>query len=66
MLIILFQDQIRAALVSFGEARLFSRKRVSLYDEQIEEVVNATFALSRERTGALIVFRKKSWSFKLL
>jgi diadenylate cyclase len=58
ILIILFQEQIRAALVSFGEARIFGKKKGALYDEQIEEVVAACSALSRERTGALIVFEK--------
>ena len=58
IIIILFQDQIRTALVSFGEARLFGRKQGSFYHQQIEEVVAACSALSREKTGALIVFEK--------
>lgn len=58
ILIILFQDQIRSALISFGEARIFGRKKYSLFDQQIEEVVIACSALSREKTGALIVFEK--------
>lgn len=58
ILIILFQDQIRAALISFGEARFFGKKKTSIYDQQIEEVVISCNALSREKTGALIVFEK--------
>lgn len=58
ILIILFQDQIRAALISFGETRPFNRKKASIYDQQIEEVILACSALSREKTGALIVFEK--------
>lgn len=58
IVIVLFQDQIRTALVSFGEARLFGRKKGTLYHQQIEEVVATCFALSREKTGALIVFEK--------
>lgn len=58
ILIILFQDQIRNALVSFGDTRMFEKKTKTIYDEQIEEVVAACQALSLERTGALIVFEK--------
>lgn len=58
ILIILFQDQIRAALVSFGETKIFGKKKYSLYEEQIEEVIIASSALSREKTGALIVFER--------
>lgn len=58
ILIILFQDQIRNALVSFGDTRMFEKKRKTIYDEQIEEVVAACQALSTERVGALIVFEK--------
>lgn len=57
ILIIIFQEQIRSALVSFGETKLFGRKGV-VYDQDIEEVTNATLALSREKTGALVVFEK--------
>lgn len=58
IIIILFQDQIRTALVSFGEARWFGRKQGTLYNQQVEEVITACSALSREKTGALIVFEK--------
>lgn len=58
ILIVLFQDQIRSALVSISSARLIGRGGRSSFDQQIEEVVAACSALSRERTGALIVFEK--------
>jgi diadenylate cyclase len=58
ILIILFQEQIRAALAMFGQARFLGRKKQDLYNNQIEEVVTACSALSRERTGALIVFER--------
>ncbi len=58
ILIILFQDQIRVALVSFGETKLFGRKKRVKYNIQIEEVTNACSALSRDRVGALIVFER--------
>lgn len=59
ILIVLFQDQIRSALVSITSTRMFGRASKSKFDQQIEEVVAACSALSRERTGALIVFEKK-------
>lgn len=58
ILIILFQDQIRSALVAFGEAKILGRRKRGRYNEQVEEVVAAATALSREKTGALIVFEK--------
>jgi diadenylate cyclase len=58
ILIVLFQDQIRSALVSISSTRLIGRNGRSKFDQQIEEVVAASSALSRERTGALIVFEK--------
>ena len=58
ILIVLFQDQIRSALVSITSTRFFGKNGRSKFDQQIEEVVAACTALSRERTGALIVFEK--------
>lgn len=58
ILIVLFQDQIRSALVSISSAKIMGRSGSSKFDQQIEEVVAACSALSRERTGALIVFEK--------
>jgi len=58
IIIIFFQDQIRNALVALGEARFFQTSRVSVIDSEIEEVVSASFLLSKEKTGALIVFEK--------
>jgi diadenylate cyclase len=59
ILIVLFQDQIRSALVSISSTRLIGRNGRSKFDQQIEEVVASCTALSRERTGAIIVFEKK-------
>lgn len=57
--IILFQDQFRSALASFGRGRTLSQifwKEIN--EPEIDEVVEACGALSRERIGALIVFEK--------
>jgi diadenylate cyclase len=58
IIIILFQEQIRLALALFGEAKIFGKKKKSYYDMQIEEVVAACSALSRDKTGALIIFER--------
>lgn len=59
IIIVLFQDQLRSALVAISSARFLGKDSRSIFDQQIEEVVVACSALSRERTGALIVFEKK-------
>lgn len=58
ILIVLFQDQIRSALVSISSTKFIGRNGRTKFDQQIEEVVAACSALARERTGALIVFEK--------
>ncbi len=58
ILIVLFQDQIKSTLASLTTTRFLGRNSRSKFDQQIEEVVAACLALSRERTGALIVFEK--------
>jgi diadenylate cyclase len=58
ILIVLFQDQIKSALVSISSTKFIGRNGRTKFDQQIEEVVAACTALSRERTGALIVFEK--------
>jgi diadenylate cyclase len=58
ILIVLFQDQIRSALVAISGTRLSGMSGRTEFDQQIEEVVVACTALSREKTGALIVFEK--------
>jgi diadenylate cyclase len=57
-MIILFQEQIRVALVSFGETKMFTKRKKTLHDEDLEEIVKVCKALSLEKTGALIVFEK--------
>lgn len=59
ILIILFQDQFKSALASFGETRSWFNKKNTMLATYIEEVVSSCMALSRERTGALIVFEKQ-------
>jgi diadenylate cyclase len=60
ILMILFQDSIRSGLVSLGGAKLFRSGMSDTNTEIIEEVVEACGALSRERTGAIIIFEKRN------
>ncbi len=57
-LIIVFQDHIRRALVSFGAGRIFGKYQTSQMNDVIDEVAMACSYLSRSRTGGLIVFEK--------
>ena len=59
ILIILFQDQIRSALASFGSGKrvLGGFKKVES-DSEIDEVVEACGILAKKRKGALLVFER--------
>lgn len=63
ILIILFQDSIRSALVSFGVTRFFTKGADVNQLEEMEEVIDACSVLSRQKTGAIIVFEKKNGLF---
>jgi diadenylate cyclase len=57
--VIVFQDQVRSALAQVGMRRFFGIGRArSKVDQEIEEVVEACGAMSREKIGALIVFER--------
>lgn len=56
-LVIVFQPELRRAMVRLGEARLF-RSSGLRRAQVIEEVVNASEQLSASRTGALIVMER--------
>ena len=59
--IILFQDQIRAALANVGTGRkMFQFFDRSPIDFDIEEIIRVCSVLSKERTGALVVLEKKN------
>jgi diadenylate cyclase len=58
LVIVLFQDQIKSALASFGGTKILGKTSKSRLDQHIEEVVVAAFRLAKEKTGALIVFEK--------
>ena len=58
ILIILFQDNIRSALISVGGATLWGKKSESDLEKEVDEIVEAVGALGREKTGAIIVFER--------
>jgi len=58
ILVILFQDQIKISLASLGRSKYFNKKNKFEHEKIIEEVVLACSALSKEKTGALIVLEK--------
>jgi diadenylate cyclase len=59
IVVVLFQDQFRSALASVGTRRniltVFSK---DVHDFEIDEIVEACGALSREKIGALIVIER--------
>lgn len=59
IVVVLFQDQFRSALASVGTRRnIFSVFSKDQHDFEIDEIVEACEALSKEKIGALIVIEK--------
>lgn len=59
IVVVLFQDQFRNALASVGTKRnFFTVFAKDEYDFEIDEIVEACGALSREKIGALIVLER--------
>jgi diadenylate cyclase len=58
LIIVIFQNDIRRALMRFGRQPLFTSARAALENQVIEEVVRAATALAKKHIGALIVFER--------
>jgi len=59
ILVILFQDQIRAALASMAShGKFFAGLDRQQLEEEIGEIIDAIMAMSKEKVGALIVFER--------
>lgn len=58
ILVILFQDQIKISLASLGKNKYFGKRTKNYYDHALEEIVLSCSALSKEKTGALIVLER--------
>lgn len=60
IIVVLFQNDIRRALMRVGNQRFFRRGQSARESQVIEEVVKATQALAQKRIGALIVFEREA------
>lgn len=56
--VVVFQNEIRRALMRFGQRPLFRNARTARDTHVFEEVIKATTALAQKRIGALIVFER--------
>lgn len=60
ILVILFQDQIRSGLASFGSKRVFGKSNIDYPNSDSESVAEACGILSRKKIGALIIFERST------
>ena len=60
IIVVVFQQDIRRALMRFGTRPLFTPARAALETQVIEEVVKAGSSLAQKRIGALIVFEREA------
>ncbi len=58
IVVVIFRDEIRRALMRFGRGPLFTSSNPSATTHVIEEVVKAATALAQKRIGALVVFER--------
>ena len=58
IVVVIFRDEIRRALMRFGRSTLFTSSSPRGTTHVIEEVVKAATALAQKRIGALIVFER--------
>lgn len=58
IIVVVFQHDIRRALMRFGRRPLLTPARTALETQVIEEVVRAATSLAQKRIGALIVFER--------
>lgn len=60
IIVVIFQHDIRRALMRFGQRPLFTSARAALEGQVIEAVVKASMSLANKRVGALIVFEREA------
>jgi diadenylate cyclase len=58
IIVVIFQHDIRRALMRFGRRPLLAPARTALETQVIEEVVKASTSLAQKRIGGLIVFER--------
>lgn len=60
IIVVIFQNEIRRALMRFGSRPLFTSVRAALESQVVDEVVKAALSLAQKRVGALIVFEREA------
>lgn len=58
IVVVVFQQDLRRALMRFGRRPLFAPARTALEAQVIEEVVRAATSLAQKRIGGLVVFER--------
>lgn len=59
-IVVIFQHDIRRALMRFGQRPWFTAARAAMEEQVVDEVVKAAAALTTKRIGALIVFEREA------
>ena len=60
ILVILFQEEIRSALVAMANRQTFKKLKDVDLEEVINEIVEASWELKEKKTGAIIAIENKS------
>ena len=60
IIVVVFQNDIRRALMRFGRRPFMASARAAMENHVIEEVVRAALTLAKMRIGALIVFEREA------
>ncbi|MEO0323582.1 MAG: diadenylate cyclase CdaA [Myxococcota bacterium] len=60
VVVVIFQSDIRRALMRVGRGPLFRGPRTARETEVLEEVIKATTQLAQKRIGALVVFERQA------
>jgi uncharacterized protein (TIGR00159 family) len=58
IIVVIFQNDIRRALMRFGRRPLFKSARAALESGVVDEVVRAAASLAQKRIGGLVVFER--------
>lgn len=60
IIVVIFQHDIRRALMRFGQRPWFTAVRAEIEESVVDEVVKASTALANKRIGALIAFEREA------
>lgn len=59
VIVVLFQNDIRRALMEMGRGSLFGMRQRAAYGRVLEEIIKAVVSLAGKRVGALVVLERK-------